>query len=384
MFQTSSTVSSINVVETIARHAGFSNLTPLQEGLLPQVAEGKDLFVNTRNQKGKALALLLSVLLRLEQEPQSRALVIAPESSDVGKLGALMANLISYNKLRYISVTFGPEKETRKELKELSRDPDIIIGSSSRIIDHIRWNNIRLKETSIAAVFITKTEVTSEFRQDLMYIFSKIQKRTKALFLSPKAEDLSLMEEISRKPQQLNVPHKVKEETPQMSKPNNKPAVNEEAVKEALDTILKNIRSVEDPNEMDAYKKLIKKNVPLTMRSYVGAYLLKQMMGRSGSKSFSSPRRPAFSGEGRNNESRDGFTTLFFSRGKNRRVYPKDLSRLLSTATTLSPEDIGTIRILDSYSFIEIRDKQAGGVIETLNGSEFRGRKLTVNYARKR
>ena len=157
-----------------------------------------------------------------------------------------------------------------------------------------------------------------------------------------------------------------------------------EAVKEALNTILKNIRSAEDPHEMDIFKKLIKKSVPLTMRSYVGAYLLKQMMERGGQKSYQPRRSSSLQGEPRNNESREGFTTLFFSIGKNRRVYPKDLSRLLSTATSLPPEDIGTIRILDSYSFIEIRDKQAGGVIETLNGSEFRGRKLTVNYARKR
>lgn len=262
--------------------------------------------------------------------------MIAPEPGDVGKLGILMSNIISYNKLRHISVTLGPEKETRKELKELSRDPDIIIGNTGRIIDHIRRDNLRLKETSIAAVFISRTEVSNEFRQDLMYIFSKIHRKTPALFLSPQESDLSLMEEISRKPQQMNVPQKEKEETAPMNKAKKKNVLNEDSIKEVLETILKEIKSGEDPHELDNYKKLIRKNVPLTLRSYLGAYLLKQLVEKGGSTRRAPSRRPA-SAEPRSIEVKEGFTTLFFSIGKNRRVYPKDLSRLLSTVAALPP-----------------------------------------------
>jgi len=388
MFQTSSTVSGINEVEKIAQVAGFSILTPLQKSLLSQAKDGKDLFAHTYNKKGKALAVILTVLQRLESTPGGRALIITPESGDVGKLNALMANLITQNELRYHSVSLGPTRDSKHFFDNLDRTPDIIIGNTGRIIDHIRRNNIPLHNTTIAAVFISRNEVKDEFRQDLEFIFSKLERNTQALFLSPNETDMAMMEEISRKPAALIVSEMTEEEAPTMSKKNED--FNQDAVKEAIETILSNIRSSEDPHEMDIYKKMIRRHVPLTMRSYVGAYLLKQMTERGGTK-FSRPRRESrgknvgvTGGEGRSTMPTPGYTTLFFSIGKNRRVFPKDLSRLLSTAAKLESDDVGTIRILDSYSFIEVKDAKTAEVIDILNNSEFRGRKLTVNYAKKR
>jgi len=45
-------------------------------------------------------------------------------------------------------------------------------------------------------------------------------------------------------------------------------------------------------------------------------------------------------------------------------------------------EDIGIIRILDNYSFVQVRDVKADEIIATLTGHKFRGRTLTVNYAK--
>jgi hypothetical protein len=50
----------------------------------------------------------------------------------------------------------------------------------------------------------------------------------------------------------------------------------------------------------------------------------------------------------------------------------------------VSREDIGAIRILDNYSFIQVRDTAADAIIEALNGMSFRGRVLSVDYARTR
>jgi hypothetical protein len=50
--------------------------------------------------------------------------------------------------------------------------------------------------------------------------------------------------------------------------------------------------------------------------------------------------------------------------------------------TAAAREDIGVIRILDNYSFVQVRDKRADEIIKALNGIRFRGRTLTVNYAK--
>ena len=73
---------------------------------------------------------------------------------------------------------------------------------------------------------------------------------------------------------------------------------------------------------------------------------------------------------------------LFISIGKNRRLFPREIITLLVSKTSCAREDIGNIRILDNYSFIQVRDKKSDEIIAALTGLKFRGRTLTVNYAK--
>jgi hypothetical protein len=73
---------------------------------------------------------------------------------------------------------------------------------------------------------------------------------------------------------------------------------------------------------------------------------------------------------------------LFISIGKNRRLFPREVITLIMTNSSAVREDIGIIRILDNYSFVQVRDEKADEIIEKLTGHRFRGRTLTVNYAK--
>jgi hypothetical protein len=143
--------------------------------------------------------------------------------------------------------------------------------------------------------------------------------------------------------------------------------LNEFGLKSTLEDILRHIREDENPAELNAYRSLFKKNVPLYLRSYVAAYLLRSQ----GVKAL--PRhRPA------------AVTTIFVSIGKNRRVFPRDLVLLATSAGNISKGDIGDIKVLDNYSFIDVEESLAQAVISRLDGLVYRGRKLAVNYAKKR
>ena len=73
---------------------------------------------------------------------------------------------------------------------------------------------------------------------------------------------------------------------------------------------------------------------------------------------------------------------LFISIGKNRRLFPREVIALIMSNTSAVREDIGIIRILDNYSFVQVRDTKADEIIKVLTGHRFRGRTLTVNYAK--
>ena len=139
----------------------------------------------------------------------------------------------------------------------------------------------------------------------------------------------------------------------------------EDTARELIKSILEQIRNKEDPTELGLYRKYVRKYVPIFLRSYFAAYLLKQITEKS-------------DGNG------PAYTRLFVSIGKNKRIYPKDFINLFMSKLEIDKSEIGKIKILDNYSFVEISTPFASKAIAELSGMEFKGKKLTVNTARKR
>jgi ATP-dependent RNA helicase DeaD len=131
--------------------------------------------------------------------------------------------------------------------------------------------------------------------------------------------------------------------------------------------ILKRIKEVEDPEVLNHYRGIVRKNVPFTLRSYFTAYMLKQSLGGEKMRKKSSKQ-----------------TKLFLSMGKNRRVFPRDLIQLFVERLKADRSQIHDIKVLDNYSFVEVDSSLAERAIKELSGIEFKGRNLAVNYARKR
>jgi hypothetical protein len=165
--------------------------------------------------------------------------------------------------------------------------------------------------------------------------------------------------------------------------------IDDVEIKKHLAEFLKKIHTEADPELLNAYRSLIRREVSWFKRSYLSAYLLMLFEGRH------PRRRSGKSGKsGAPAESR-GETThypladedsirLFINIGRNRKVFPRELLGLINAKTAISREDVGAIRILDNYSFIQVRISSADKIIEALNGISFRGRTLVVNYARNR
>ncbi|NLK45249.1 MAG: RNA-binding protein [Treponema sp.] len=187
---------------------------------------------------------------------------------------------------------------------------------------------------------------------------------------------------------------------------------NAEQISALLKETVNRVKSVEDPLEMNELKKLFKKNVPLTMRSYVAAYFAKQLSSgyRGGyqrrdrhsrysrmSDSSFSPRNANSFSENHSGEAplprmpvprvqiaEEFAQTVFVSVGRNRRVFARELVNLFSTVGNVARERIGDIRVCDNYSFVTLFAEDADSAIQLLDGIEYRGRKLSVSYSRRK
>jgi hypothetical protein len=173
-----------------------------------------------------------------------------------------------------------------------------------------------------------------------------------------------------------------------------------EKIKKAVAHILEKIKTDGNSQALEYYHTIFKKEVSLFQRSKAAAYLLmlcdqEKILRRytrdkfSGQKEYGRREKPSAAKDARVDEQRyplseEESVRLFFSAGRSRRVFPREILGLINSKTAIPKEDIGAIRIFENYSFVQVRDSVAERIIAALNGQNFRGRPLAVNYAKSR
>jgi hypothetical protein len=183
--------------------------------------------------------------------------------------------------------------------------------------------------------------------------------------------------------------------------------VDAERVKQKIALIQEQMVKEANPRLLNEYRLLLKKEISFFRRSWTAAYLLmlydqgQNRQNLRGNDVIREENLRGFYQDTRGDRRNQGGPAetyginpagrfvlaeeeskrLFISIGRNRRLFPREILGLMISTAQVEREDIGSIRILDSYSFVQVRDTVADRIIEALNGAMFRGRTLTVNYA---
>lgn len=162
-----------------------------------------------------------------------------------------------------------------------------------------------------------------------------------------------------------------------------------------IQLIAKKIKTDSNPEELDALKKIIKKNVPFTLRGYFAAYLLresnlvnhttrkpvKEFKKANADKAINSDKPASEKKTFVPKEMPEGSKTLYLNIGKFKKLYAKDLSILLQTELGITREDIFNIRVHDKFSFITMSEENCNKALEVLQGKTIKGRVAQINYS---
>jgi ATP-dependent RNA helicase DeaD len=73
---------------------------------------------------------------------------------------------------------------------------------------------------------------------------------------------------------------------------------------------------------------------------------------------------------------------LFVNRGRRSGVSEEDLRWALHEGAVLPDDSIGSIRVLERFSFVELAAEAAGQAVERLDGTKLKGRQIRVEVAR--
>lgn len=166
---------------------GYEDATPIQIKAIPPILEGRDMVGSAQTGTGKTAAFALPTLHRLKSHGNCRALALAPTrelaiqiEENFRKYGKFLDLKLA---LLYGGVKYG------KQLEELKSNPDIVIATPGRLIDHIQQGNLSLKNIEILILDEVDRMLDMGFVEDVTKIIQKTPQSRQTLLFSATIPD---------------------------------------------------------------------------------------------------------------------------------------------------------------------------------------------------
>ncbi len=126
----------VSLKQVLDKH-NFFIPTPIQAQAIPLALQGRDILGSAQTGTGKTLAFVIPLIAKLLDDfSVSSALVIVPTRELAQQITNEIRKLLSQNSVLKIALLIGGES-IFKQLSQLQKEPQIMVGTPGRIIDHI-------------------------------------------------------------------------------------------------------------------------------------------------------------------------------------------------------------------------------------------------------
>src|SRR5437763_4251397 len=112
----------------------YNKLTSIQEKVIPQILEEKDIIAQSRTGTGKTAGFIIPIGEKLEINSNPQALILVPTRELALQVSEEAKKLTQYNKLRVLAV-YGKDSMER-QLRSFRQGVDIVVGTPGRVTDH--------------------------------------------------------------------------------------------------------------------------------------------------------------------------------------------------------------------------------------------------------
>jgi superfamily II DNA/RNA helicase len=161
---------------------GYSEPTPIQDQTIPAALNGKDIIGVAHTGTGKTAAFAIPLLHELMSERTKRALIMAPTRELAQQIEAECAKIARSSGIRS-AVLIGGSSMSR-QLSDLRRNPQIIIGTPGRIKDHMERKSLNLATIDIVVLDEVDRMLDMGFINDMRKILGQITHDRQSYFFS--------------------------------------------------------------------------------------------------------------------------------------------------------------------------------------------------------
>ena len=195
------------LVDTLER-INIKEPTPIQDKIIPEILNGKDVVGLAETGTGKTAAFLLPLIELTLKNQKRTTLVVAPTRELAAQIELEFKTLSKGTNLKTVVCVGGVG--IRPQISSLQRNPQFIIGTPGRLLDLI--NRGILKQEKISTVVLDEADrmLDMGFINDIKAILSKTQQtRETHLFSATMADSAqSLVKDFLRNPVEISVKKK--------------------------------------------------------------------------------------------------------------------------------------------------------------------------------
>lgn len=167
------------------RNAGYTEPTPVQAGVIPVALEGNDVIGQARTGTGKTASFVIPILEQLDPPKRSagpQALILVPTRELAVQVRDEVMKLSQGQRVQCVAAYGG--KPIRGQIEKLQRNPQIVVGTPGRVIDHIGRGTLLLKDVWCVVLDEADRMLDIGFRPDIEKILRRCPSERQTLLLS--------------------------------------------------------------------------------------------------------------------------------------------------------------------------------------------------------
>jgi superfamily II DNA/RNA helicase len=125
--------------------------TPVQKETIPIALTGSDVLVSAQTGTGKTIAYLIPLIMKLSSSPQETALILAPTRELAMQIQQALNQIFGKSSVLKTVLLIGGAPIFR-QLSDLKRRPQLIIGTPGRVTDHLVRGSLNLGSTRFLVI----------------------------------------------------------------------------------------------------------------------------------------------------------------------------------------------------------------------------------------
>lgn len=173
----------------------FTQMTEIQEKVVPFAIKGGDLIAQAPTGTGKTLAFTIPILNNIDESSRvCQALVIAPTRELALQITNDINEISFYMDVKAVTLYGGELID--KQITALRRKPQIIVATPGRLIDHIERKTVNLDNVKMVVLDEADEMLNMGFREDIDAILNNINDHQTMLFSATFSQEI---EDIARK-----------------------------------------------------------------------------------------------------------------------------------------------------------------------------------------